>query len=121
MRSYNICCLPGDGIGPEIMAAGCQVLDAAASRFGFEVNCQEQLIGGAAIDECGDPLPAATLEAAQAADAVLLASVGGPKWDSTDPSHPRPEQGFWVFARRWGSTATCGRCTCLTRWRMLPA
>ncbi|BDC90389.1 3-isopropylmalate dehydrogenase [Leptogranulimonas caecicola] len=102
MRSYNICCLPGDGIGPEIMAAGRQVLDAAASRFGFEVNCQEQLIGGAAIDECGDPLPAATLEAAQAADAVLLASVGGPKWDSTDPSHPRPEQGLLGIRKALG-------------------
>ncbi len=102
MKSYKICCLPGDGIGPEIMAAGRQVLDAAASRFGFEANCQEQLIGGAAIDECEDPLPAATLEAAQAADAVLLASVGGPKWDSTDPSRPRPEQGLLGIRKALG-------------------
>ena len=74
-KTYKICCLPGDGIGPEFIF-------------------QDHLIGGAAIDACGDPLPDETLAAAKAADAVLLASVGGPKWDSTDPDAPRPEQGL---------------------------
>ena len=79
VTAYTVCCLPGDGIGPEIMAASRAVLDAVAERFGFTVDCEDHLIGGAAIDACGCALPDATLEAARAADSVLLASVGGPR------------------------------------------
>lgn len=92
--AYNICLLPGDGIGPEIIAEGVKVLKAVGVKYGVEFNCADSLIGGAAIDATGDPLPEATLEAAKASDAVLLAAVGGPKWDSTDPNAPRPEQGL---------------------------
>jgi 3-isopropylmalate dehydrogenase len=81
--------LPGDGIGPEITEAALRVLD----RLGdFEYD--EQPIGGVAIDAFGTALPEQTLAACEQADAVLLAAVGGPKWDTTDPDAPRPEQGL---------------------------
>lgn len=100
--AYNICLLPGDGIGPEIIAEGVKVLKAVGAKYGVEFNCADSLIGGAAIDATGDPLPEATLEAAKASDAVLLAAVGGPKWDSTDPGAPRPEQGLLGIRKELG-------------------
>ena len=93
-KTYRICCLPGDGIGPEIIAEGKKVLAAVGRKADVEFVFEDHLIGGAAIDATSDPLPAATLEAAKAADAVLLAAVGGPKWDTTDPAAPRPEAGL---------------------------
>ncbi|MBM6683848.1 3-isopropylmalate dehydrogenase [Collinsella intestinalis] len=101
-KTYQICCLPGDGIGPEIIAEGKKVLDAVGARYGVTFACEDTLIGGAAIDTCGNPLPDETLEAARAADAVLLASVGGPKWDTTDPAAPRPEQGLLKIRKELG-------------------
>ena len=93
-KQYDICLLPGDGIGPEIIAEGVKVLNAVGAKYDTRFDCKESLIGGAASDAVGDPLPAATLDAAKAADAVLLAAVGGPKWDTTDPGAPRPEAGL---------------------------
>lgn len=101
-KTYKICCLPGDGIGPEIIAEGKKVLAAVGKRCGVDFQCEDALIGGAAIDACGDPLPEETLAAARASDAVLLASVGGPKWDSTDPAAPRPEQGLLRIRKELG-------------------
>lgn len=101
-KTYKICCLPGDGIGPEIIAEGKKVLAAVGKRYGVDFKCEDALIGGAAIDACGDPLPDETLAAARASDAVLLASVGGPKWDSTDPAAPRPEQGLLRIRKELG-------------------
>jgi 3-isopropylmalate dehydrogenase len=86
----KIVTLPGDGIGPEVLAAAVTVLDAVADDLEYE----EHPFGGAAIDVHGTALTDETLAACQAADAVLLAAVGGPKWDSTDPDAPRPEQGL---------------------------
>jgi 3-isopropylmalate dehydrogenase len=86
----TIVTLPGDGIGPEVLAAALEVLDAVAPDLTYE----EHLIGGAAIDATGIALPDETLTACKRADAVLLAAVGGPKWDTTDPDKPRPEQGL---------------------------
>jgi 3-isopropylmalate dehydrogenase len=95
--SNKIVLLPGDGIGPEITAAAVRVLD----QFGdFEYD--EQLIGGAAIDATGEPLPQATIDACKGSDAVLLAAVGGPKWDTTDPDAPRPEQGLLGIRKELG-------------------
>ncbi len=89
----TITLLPGDGIGPEVVAEGAKVLHAVARRSGHEFKLVEGLIGGAAIDATGDPLPQETLELCRASDAVLLGAVGGPKWD--DPAAPvRPEQGL---------------------------
>jgi 3-isopropylmalate dehydrogenase len=82
--------LPGDGIGPEVMAAAIEVLDAIGAGFEYE----EHLFGGASIDAHGTALTDETLAACKRSDAVLLAAVGGPKWDSTDPDAPRPEQGL---------------------------
>jgi 3-isopropylmalate dehydrogenase len=85
----SIALLPGDGIGPEIGAAASRVL---ADVGDFEIS--EHLVGGASIDENGTALTHEVLEACRAADAVLLCAVGGPKWDTTDPDKPRPEQGL---------------------------
>jgi 3-isopropylmalate dehydrogenase len=85
----RIVTLPGDGIGPEILGAATQVLDAVGD-FTYE----EHVFGGASIDAHGTPLTDQTLDACKGADAVLLAAVGGPKWDTTDPYKPRPEQGL---------------------------
>src|SRR6202022_4403497 len=85
----RIVILPGDGIGPEIMAPTVELLRQLGS-FEFE----EHTFGGASIDAHGVPLTAETLAAARGADAVLLAAVGGPRWDTTDPGRPRPEQGL---------------------------
>ena len=87
--SHRIVLLPGDGIGPEIGAAARRALDALDD---FEIT--EHLIGGASIDEHGTALTDEVLEACRASDAVLLCAVGGPKWDTTDPDKPRPEQGL---------------------------
>src|SRR5580693_8038533 len=82
--------LPGDGIGPEITAPTLDVLKAAGAHLEYE----EHLFGGASIDAHGTALTDETLDACKQADAVLLAAVGGPKWDTTDPDKPRPEQGL---------------------------
>ncbi|MDJ0709733.1 MAG: 3-isopropylmalate dehydrogenase [Woeseiaceae bacterium] len=85
--------LPGDGIGPDVTTCARRVLDAVAERYDRKFTYREALIGGAAIDAVGDPLPAATVEDCKAADAVMLGAVGGPKW--SDPNAPvRPEQGL---------------------------
>ena len=86
----TIVTLPGDGIGPEVLAAALEILNAVAPDLTYE----EHLIGGAAIDAAGTALPDATLRAATRSDGVLLAAVGGPQWDTTDPDRPRPEQGL---------------------------
>jgi 3-isopropylmalate dehydrogenase len=85
----RIAALPGDGIGPEIMAAARELLDVLGD---FQV--EEHPVGGASIDAHGTALTPEVLDACRAADAVLLAAVGGPKWDTTDPDAPRPEQGL---------------------------
>ena len=82
----TICLLPGDGIGPEIVAEAVKVLRAVEKKFGHSFTMTEALLGGAAIDAVGVPLPDATVEACKAADAVFLGAVGGPKWDTIDPS-----------------------------------
>jgi 3-isopropylmalate dehydrogenase len=89
VSAARIVLLPGDGIGPEIVAAARRVLDALGD-FEFE----EHLVGGASIDVNGTALTDEVLDACRAADAVLLGAVGGPKWDTTDPNAPRPEQGL---------------------------
>ncbi|MEX2236510.1 MAG: 3-isopropylmalate dehydrogenase [Dehalococcoidia bacterium] len=90
---FKILVLPGDGIGPEVMAEARRVLDAVGKRFGHEFVQTEGLVGGIAIDETGNPLPPQTLDLAKRADAVLLAAVGGPKWDNPQ-AKVRPEQGL---------------------------
>jgi 3-isopropylmalate dehydrogenase len=93
-----IALLPGDGIGPEVTRAAVSVLGAVADTFRHHFEFTEHDIGGVAIDNCGDPLPDATLSACLAADAVFLGAVGGPRW--SDPRAPvRPEQGLLKLRR----------------------
>ena len=89
----RIVALPGDGIGPEVMAEGIRLLEDVADQYDIEVDMSTHLIGGEAMDATGSPLPPETLEACRQADAVLLGAVGGPKW--SDPNAAiRPEQGL---------------------------
>ena len=97
----TICLLPGDGIGPVILAQGAAVLAATARKFGHAFDSEEALIGGAAVDATGSPLPEATVEACRKADAVYLAAVGGPKWDSMPPEK-RPEKGLLGIRKALG-------------------
>jgi 3-isopropylmalate dehydrogenase len=95
--THRIVTLPGDGIGPEVMAVALEALE----RLGdFEFS--EHVFGGASIDAHGTALTEETLAACRAADAVLLAAVGGPKWDTTDPDAPRPEQGLLGLRKGMG-------------------
>jgi 3-isopropylmalate dehydrogenase len=93
----KICVLPGDGIGPEIMAEAVRVLKALDLKFELE----EALLGGGAVDATGNPYPEATQKLAQEADAVLLGAVGGPKWDGL-PREKRPERGLLGIRKQLG-------------------
>jgi 3-isopropylmalate dehydrogenase len=93
--------LPGDGIGPEVVAEGMKILHAVAKKFEHQFTMPEALIGGAAIDATGSALPDSTLALCRGADAVLLGAVGGPKWD--DPrAKVRPEQGLLAIRKGLG-------------------
>ena len=99
LPTYRVATIPGDGVGPEVVAAARRVVDAVGTRFGFTVDWPEYLVGGAAIDAYGVAIRDADLAACGAADAILLGAVGGPKW--SDPSAAvRPEQA--LFALRGG-------------------
>ena len=97
--TYRLATIPGDGVGPEVVAAARSVLEAAGERFGYRIAWTEHLVGGIAIDTYGLPLRDEDLLACGAADAVLLGAVGGPKWDDPD-ARVRPEQA--LFALRGG-------------------
>jgi 3-isopropylmalate dehydrogenase len=97
--SYNIVSLPGDGIGPEIMSGSLEILEQLSKKFNFDYTVEAYDFGGIAIDNHGTPLPDNTLTACQNADAILLGSVGGPKW--TDPNN-RPEQGLLGIRKTLG-------------------
>jgi 3-isopropylmalate dehydrogenase len=104
LMNYSIAVVPGDGIGPEVMAPAPEVLDAIGDKYGHVFNSVELEAGGCAIDSTGEPLPAETLEAAKQCDALLLGAVGGPQWE-TLPGNLRPERallglraGLGVFA-----------------------
>ncbi|MDL2295160.1 3-isopropylmalate dehydrogenase, partial [Ruminococcaceae bacterium OttesenSCG-928-D13] len=110
----TIAVIKGDGIGPEIVDGALLALDAVAKKFGHAFTFKEVLMGGAAIDATGEPLPAETLAACKAADAVLLGAVGGPKWEGL-PGDKRPEKGLL------GLRAGMGLYANLRPARLLPA
>lgn len=91
--TYKILSLPGDGIGPEIVREAIKVLEAMRDHFGLAIELEHGLVGGAAFDATGNPLPEATMQAAKAADAILLGAVGGPKWEPLEIAL-RPEKGL---------------------------
>lgn len=92
--SKNILILPGDGIGPEIVAEAVKVLKLANEKFSLGLELVDGLVGGAAYDVHGTPLPEETMDKARAADAILLGAVGGPKWDNLEDRELRPEKGL---------------------------
>jgi len=94
VSAHRIVALPGDGIGPEVVGAALRLLEALGEGFELTFDVEELPVGGTSIDEHGVPLLPEVLERCRAADAVLLGAVGGPRWDSTDPDAPRPEQGL---------------------------
>jgi len=111
---YNIALLKGDGIGPEIVDSAVKVLEAIGNKFGHEFVFTPYLIGGIAIDTCGEPLPKETVEGCLASDSVLLGAVGGPKWD-TLPGNIRPEKALL------GIRAAMGLFTNLRPAKLYPA
>jgi len=94
MRTVNVVCLAGDGIGPEVVAETRRIVDAVVAQHDLAITWTDHIIGGASIDAHGTALTDDVLAACHASDAVLLGAVGGPKWDTTDPNKPRPEQGL---------------------------
>lgn len=98
-KTHHIAVLPGDGIGPEVMAQAYKVLDAVRQRFGLKITTSEYDVGGAAIDKHGSPLPPATVAGCEQADAILFGSVGGPKWEHLPPND-QPERGALLPLRK---------------------
>ena len=98
-KNYSIAVLAGDGIGPEVMAAAEQVLAATSKEFGFSLSLHHHAVGGCAIDEFGEALPAPTLSACEQADAILFGAVGGPKWENLPPDQ-QPERASLLPLRK---------------------
>src|SRR5690625_1540021 len=99
--SQQILLLPGDGIGPEITTEAEKVLNAAIERFDLDITTDTALVGGAAYDATGEPLPEETLAKAKAADAILLGAIGGPRW-ATIARSKRPERGLLTLRASLG-------------------
>lgn len=99
--AHKILILPGDGIGPEVVTEAEKLLFVLASQFGLEITLQHGLIGGAAFDATGRPLPEETVTAAQASDAILFGAIGGPKWEKLDRLL-RPERGLLALRSALG-------------------
>lgn len=111
-KILKIAVLAGDGIGPEVMDVGVKVLDAVAEKCGFGLLLDHQLVGGAAIDAEGSPLPANTVKSCEQADAILFGSVGGPKWANLPPND-QPERGALLpLRKRFGLFANLRPSVC---------
>src|SRR5205085_12005847 len=110
--------LPGDGIGPEVVAQGARALQAVAQRWRHQFELREELIGGCAIDATGTALPDRTLSSCRHADAILLGAVGGPKWDNPE-AQVRPEQGLLGLRKALGLFANLRPVT--IHPRLIPA
>ena len=103
-KIYKIGVIKGDGIGSEIVDEAINVLDAVAAKYNFDINYEEFLLGGAAIDETGVPLPQETINGIKKVDAVLFGAIGGPKWDNLE-RHLRPESGLLALRKEMGTFA----------------
>ena len=105
---FVIATLPGDGIGPEVIEQTCAVFNKIGELYGHSFEFKEYLVGGAAIDQLGEPLPEETLAGCLASDSVLLGAVGGPKWeDLTGPI--RPSRHYWDCGENSAFTPTCAQ------------
>ncbi len=103
-KNYKIGIIKGDGIGPEIIDEAIKVLDALSVNVGINFEYHEMLMGGAAIDETGVPLPKETIQGVKNCDAVLFGAIGGPKWDNLE-RHLRPESGLLALRKEMGTFA----------------
>ena len=103
-RNYKIAVIKGDGIGPEIVDEAVKVLDALSANMGFNLEYEELLMGGSAIDVTGVPLPDETVQGVKKSDAVLFGAIGGPKWDNLE-RHLRPESGLLAIRKEMGTFA----------------
>jgi 3-isopropylmalate dehydrogenase len=115
MQSYKIAVLPGDGIGPEVMAEARRVLGAVEAKFGLAFELTEALVGGAAIDEEGTALPEETLRVCGAAEAILFGSVGGPKWESLPPNQQPERAALLPLRKHFGLFANLRPAVCLPK------
>jgi 3-isopropylmalate dehydrogenase len=104
VKNYKIAIIKGDGIGPEIIDEAIKVLDALSANVGINFEYEEFLMGGAALDTTGVPLPDETIQGVKKADAVLFGAIGGPKWDSVE-RHLRPESGLLALRKAMGTFA----------------
>ena len=107
--NLNIAVIAGDGIGPEIVSQARKVLDRVAEKYGHTIRYTDILMGGSSIDAFGVPLTDETLAACNAADAVLMGSVGGPKWDGVEAAR-RPEKGLLALRKGMGVFANLRPC-----------
>jgi 3-isopropylmalate dehydrogenase len=110
---WKVAVLAGDGIGPEVMAEGLKVLEAAGKRFGLSFAFDAQPVGGAAIDLAGRALPERTLQSCEAADAILFGSVGGPKWESLPPDEQPERAALLPLRKHFGLFANLRPAVCL--------
>ncbi|MDD4820553.1 MAG: isocitrate/isopropylmalate family dehydrogenase, partial [Flavobacteriales bacterium] len=94
--------LPGDGIGPEIIAQAVKVLDAVAKKYNHNISYTYAQVGGCAIDKCGNPYPESTHKVCMEADAVLFGAIGDPKFDNDPSAKVRPEQGLLAMRKKLG-------------------
>jgi 3-isopropylmalate dehydrogenase len=99
--TFNVVAIPGDGVGADVVGAGRRVIDAAGEQFGFRIEWEERIVGGASIDAFGVPIRDEDVAACKAADAVYLGACGGPRWDTVDPKI-RPEQALFRLRRELG-------------------
>jgi 3-isopropylmalate dehydrogenase len=111
MKTFKIAVLPGDGIGPEVIAEAVRVLRAVARSSDASFEFEQALVGGAAIDATGKPLPPESLKLCQASDAILFGSVGGPRWDSL-PQEQRAERGLLALRKELDLYANLRPATC---------
>ena len=102
MKEIKIAVLPGDGIGPEIVAQAVKVVDKVAEKFGYKIDYSHALVGAAAIDAVGDPYPEDTHQKCMAADAVLFGAIGDPRFDNNPEAKVRPEQGLLAMRKKLG-------------------
>ncbi|MBO4994010.1 MAG: 3-isopropylmalate dehydrogenase, partial [Alistipes sp.] len=102
MKEIKIAVLPGDGIGPEIVAEAVKVVDAVAEKFDYKITYSHAVVGAAAIDAVGNPYPDQTHEKCMAADAVLFGAIGDPRFDNNPEAKVRPEQGLLAMRKKLG-------------------
>lgn len=112
MKSFKIAVLPGDGIGPEVMAEARRVLDAVSAKFDLQFDLTEARVGGAAIDVDGKALPDETIRVCEASDAILFGSVGGPKWETLPPNEQPERAALLPLRKHFGLFANLRPAVC---------